>query len=97
MKRGDSFFESVFDPFLFNGLSLEILQSKGNFESFIERLHSFDIGKVKTTAQAFKNLPDKLSITMTFSGLVSLNNFKTSYSEVGEKVNFCIRPKLNLN
>ena len=69
-------------------MSLAILQSKGNFERFIERLHSFDIGKAKTTAPSFKNLPDKLSIPAAFSGLVSVSNFKISSSEVGEKVNF---------
>ena len=69
-------------------MSLAILQSKGNFERFIERLHNFDIGKAKTTAPSFKNLPDKLSIPAAFSGLVSVSNFKISSSEVGEKVNF---------
>ena len=49
-ETGRWFFGSVFKPFLYNGLSLAILQSKGNFERFIERLHSFDIGKTKTTA-----------------------------------------------
>ena len=76
------------NPFLYNGLSLAILQSKGNFERFIERLHSFDIGKAKAAAPSFKNLPDKLSIPAAFSGLVSLSNFKTSSFEVSEKVNF---------
>ena len=47
---------SVFEPFLYNGLRA-VLQSKGNFERFIKRLHSFGVGKVKTTAP---NLPDKL-------------------------------------
>ena len=37
-----------------------VLQSKENFERFIERLDSFDIGKAKATAPSFKNLPDKL-------------------------------------
>ena len=69
-------------------MSLAILQSKGNFERFIERLHSFDIGKAKTTAPSFKNLLDKLPIPAAFSGLVSVSNFKISSSEVGEKVNF---------
>ena len=86
-------------------MSLAILQSKGNFERFLERLHSFDIGKAKTTAPSFQNLPDKLSIRAAFSGLMSLSNFKTSSSEVGEKVNFGLlyseilysKPKLNLN
>ena len=32
----------------------------------MERLHSFDIGKARTTAPSFKNLPDKLSIPATF-------------------------------
>ena len=90
MKRGDSFFGSVFDPFLYNGLSLAILQSKGNFELFIERLHSFDIGKTKTTAPSFENLQDKFSIPAAFSGLVSLSNFKTSSSEVGKKEIFSL-------
>ena len=86
-------------------MSLVILQPKGNFQRFIERLHSFDIGKAKTTAPSFKNLPDKLFIRAAFSGLVSLRNFKTSSFEVGEKVNFWVlyleifysKPKLNLN
>ena len=69
-------------------MSFAILQSKGNFERFIERLQSVDISKAKTTAPSFKNLPDKLSIPAAFSGLVSLSNFKTSSSEVDEKVNF---------
>ena len=69
-------------------MSLAILQSKGNFERFIERLHSFDIGKAKTTAPSFENLPDKLSIPAVFSGLVSVRNLKVSSSKVGEKVNF---------
>ena len=43
------FFGSVFEPFLYNGLSLAILQSKENFKRFSERLHSFDISKSKTT------------------------------------------------
>ena len=68
-------------------MSLAILQPKGNFERFIERLHGFDIGKAKPTAPSFKNLPDKLSIPAAFSGLVSLSNFKVSSSQVGEKVN----------
>ena len=75
MKRGD--------PFLYNGLSLTILKSKGHFECFIERLHSFDISKAKTTAPSFKNLPDNLPITAAFSGLLSVSNFKISSSEVG--------------
>ena len=74
--------------FLYNGLSLAILQSKGNFERFIERLHSFDIGKATTTVPSFKNLPHKLPIPTAFSGLVSASNFKISFSEVGKKVNF---------
>ena len=53
---------------------------------FHQRLHGFDIGK--TNAPSFKNLPDKLSIPASFFGLVSLSNFKTSSSEVDEKVNF---------
>ena len=52
-------------------MSLAILQSKENFERFIERLHSFDIGKDKTTAPSFKSLPDKLSMAVAFSRLVS--------------------------
>ena len=58
------------------------------FERLIEILHSFDIGKAKTSAPSFKNLLDKLSIPAAFSGLVSVNNFKISSSEVGKKVNF---------
>ena len=69
-------------------MSLAILQSKGNFERFIERLHSFDNGKAKTTARSFKNLPDKLYKLAAFSGLVSVSNFKISSSEVGKKLNF---------
>ena len=57
-------------------MSLAVLQSKGNFEHFIERLHSFDIGKVKRAAPSFENLSDKLSISATFSGLVSVSSFK---------------------
>ena len=72
---------------MYNGLSFAILQSKGNFECFIERLHGFDVVKTKITAPSFKNL-DKLSIPAGFSGLVSLSNFKISSSEVVEKVNF---------
>ena len=60
---------------------LAILQSKWNFERFIERLPSFGIGKAKTTAPSFKYLRDKLSIPAAFSGLVSLSNFKISSSE----------------
>ena len=86
-------------------MSLAILQPKGKFERFTERLHSFDVGKAKTTAPSFKNLPDKLSIAAAFFGLVSLSNFLTESSEVGEKENFwisvfkyfCSKPKLNLN
>ena len=88
VKRGNSFLDLFFDPFLYKCLSLAILQSKGNFERFIKRLHSFDIGKAKTTAPYFKNLPDKLSIPAAFSGLASSSSFKTSSSEVGKKVNF---------
>ena len=84
---GPKLFGSVFEPFLYNGLSLAILQSKENFERFIERLHSFNIGKAKTTAPSFKNLPDKLSIPAASSGLVSGSNFKISSSELGEKLN----------
>ena len=87
-ETGRQFFGSVFEPSLYNGLSLAILQSKGNFEGFIERLHSSDIGKAKTTASSFKNLLDKLSVPDAFSRLVSVSDFKTSSSEVGEKVNF---------
>ena len=50
------------------GLSLAILQCKGNCEPFIERLHSFDIGKVIATAPSFKDLPVKLSILAAFLG-----------------------------
>ena len=50
------------------GLNLAILQSKGDCEPFIERLHSFDIGKVIATAPSFKDLPDKLSIPAAFLG-----------------------------
>ena len=78
-------------------MNLAILQSKGNFECFIERIYSFDIGKAKTTAPSFKNLPDKLSIPVAFSGLVYLSNFKISSSEVSQKVIFYSKPKLNLN
>ena len=68
-------------------MSLAVLQSKGSLKRFIlERLHSFDIGKAKTTEPSFKNLSNKLSIPAAFSGLVSLSNFKTSSFEVGEKV-----------
>ena len=56
----------LFLTLLHNGLSLAILQSKGNFECFIKRLHSFDIGKAKTTAPSFKNLPDDLSTPAAF-------------------------------
>ena len=69
-------------------MSLAILQYKGKFERFIERLHSFDIGKAKTAAPSFENLPDKLSIPAAFSGLVSSSNFRISFSEVDGKVNF---------
>ena len=88
VKRGNSFFDLFFDPFLYKCLSLAILQSKENFERFIKRLHSFDIAKAKTTAPSLKNLPDKLSIPAAFSGLASSSSFKTSSSEVGKKVNF---------
>ena len=84
-ETGRWFFGSGFDPFLYNGLSSAILQSKENFEHFIKRLLSFDIGRAKTTARSFKILPDKLSIPATFSGLASLSNFKTSSSKVGKK------------
>ena len=47
----------------------------------------FDIGKAKATAPSLKNLLDKLSMPGAFCGLVSLSNFKTSSSEVGEKIN----------
>ena len=77
-------------------MNLAILQSKGNSERFIESLHSFDSGKAKTTAPSFKNLPDKFSVPAAFSGLVSLSNFKTSSSEVGEKANFCFSVFRNL-
>ena len=43
-----------------NGLSLAILQYKGNFERFIEILASFGIGKAKTTVSTFKKLPEKI-------------------------------------
>ena len=85
---GRQFFESIFKPFLYNGLNLAILQSKRNFERFIEKLHSFYIGKAKTTAPSFKNLPDRFYIPAALSGLVSLSNFKISPPEGGEKVNF---------
>ena len=62
---------------MYNGLSLAILQSKGNFERFIKRLHSFGIVKDKTTALSFKNLLDKVSISAAFSRLISISNFKT--------------------
>ena len=58
-EMGQKFFGSVFlTPFFYNGLTLAILQSKGNLEHFIERLHSFDISKAETTAPSFKNLLD---------------------------------------
>ena len=59
---GQQFFGSVFDPFLYNSLSLAILRSKGNFELSIKRLNNYDIGKAKTTAPSFKNFPGKLPI-----------------------------------
>ena len=61
---------------IYNGLSLAILQYKGNFERFIEILPSFGIGKAKTTVSTFKKLPKKLSIPAAFSGLVSLSNLE---------------------
>ena len=67
---------------------MAILQYKGNSERFIERLYSFDIGKAKTTVPSFKKLPDKLSIPAAFSELVSLSNFKTLSSEVGDTFGF---------
>ena len=81
-ETGQNLFGSVFEAFLYNGLSLVILQSKRNFEFFIERLYSFDICKAKTSASSFKNLPDKLYIPAALSGLVSLSNFKISSFEV---------------
>ena len=48
----------------------------------------FDIGKAKATESSLKNLLDKLSMPAAFCGLVSFSNFKTSSSEVGEKINF---------
>ena len=78
-------------------MSLAILQSKGNFEGFIERLHSFDIKKAKTTALSFEELPDKLLIPAALSGLVSLSSFKISSSKkVGKRVNFCFSVIRNL-
>ena len=67
-------------------MSLTIFQSKGNFSSkdYIVLI----LVKLKKAAPFFKNLPDKLSIPAAFSGLASLSNFKTSSSEVDEKVNF---------
>ena len=86
VKRGDSFLDLLLTLSRIIVLSLAILQFKGNFERFIERLHSFDIGKAKATVPSFKNLPDKFSIPAAFFGLVSLSNFKTSSSKVGKKV-----------
>ena len=96
MKRGDSLLDQFLNLSCNNGLSLAILQSKENFECFSERLHSFDIGKAKSTALSFKALPDKLSIPAAFSGLVSLSNFKISSSEAGEEVNFWFSVFANL-
>ena len=78
VKRGDSFSDLFLTLSFFDGLSLAILQSKGNLKHFTERLHSFDFGEAKTTALSFKNLPEKLSVpAASFSGLVFLSNFKT--------------------
>ena len=82
------FFGLVFGHLLYNGSSLTFIQSKENFESFMEILHSFNFVKTKTNGRSFKNVPDKLSMPATFSRLVSLSNFKTSSPEVGEKVKF---------
>ena len=81
-ETGQNLFGSVFEAFLYNGLSLVILKSKRNFEFFIERLYSFDICKAKTSASSFKNLVDKLYIPAALSGFVSLSNFKISSFEV---------------
>ena len=51
---------------MYNGLSLAVLQYKGNFERFIEILPSFGIGKAKTTVSTFKKLPEKIVYTSCF-------------------------------
>ena len=70
---------------------------QSNVGRFIKRLHSSAIGKAKTTAPSFKNLPDKFLISATFSGLLTLSNYKTSSSKVGKKVNFLCSVFRNLS
>ena len=65
-------------------------------ETWNERLYSFDIAEAKTNVPSFENLPDKMSIPTAISGLVFLCNFKISYLEVGEKVNFWFSAFRNL-
>ena len=52
---------SVFEPFLNSGFKFAILQSDGNIEYFIDKLHIWEMGLAKTVTLSFKNLPDRLS------------------------------------
>ena len=67
-ETGREFSGLIFGYLLYSGSSLTFLQSKENFESFMEILHSFNLGKTKTNAPSFKNVPDKLSMQATFLG-----------------------------
>ena len=52
--------------------------------SLIERLQSWDIGHIKTSAMSFKNLSDKLSMPATLDGFKPfkiLNNFPGDVSK----------------
>ena len=65
---GRKFLGSVFEPFLYIGLSFAILHSKGKDDNLIERLQSCVTGCARTLAPSLINLPFILSIPADFEG-----------------------------
>ena len=79
-------YETLIDIYIkFYNFDFAILQSKGNLDRFITRLHGFYIAEAKITAPSFKNLLNNLSIPAAFTGIIFLNNSKLHLSTLAKK------------
>ena len=78
----------VLEPFLKRGLTLAILQLLGKELSLIERLQSWDIGRAKTWAPSFKNLPDKLSMPAALDGWKPSKRLNVFTGDISENWKF---------
>ena len=65
-KLGLKFSGFAFDPFLYNGFNLAILQLLGKSPEEMEILNISAIGFARIFAPSFKNLPEILSIPAAF-------------------------------